>query len=637
MAGQKLKKNGRWKGSRFTAWFIILMKKFLKKNKKSLVIILILILLGIYCSKGLFTYYAFFTHDGDHHVARSFDAIVALKEGHFPLRWAGSLNHYCGVPIYNFFYPLIYYLVFLINFFIRDVILSLKFIYFLTFILTPIFFYFWLLKETKNHLASFVGATLYLFVPYRFLLIFVRSSPEFMSYMILPLLLFLISLLFEQKLAGKNIFLKGFLTAVVGGLLVISHNFAAMFLLPIVALFIFYKLVLVKIFNKRKIFFLFLLFLSFFGLGAFFIGPAWVEQGNVKLATLQTINYQEHFPTLRQLVRSPWGYHYSSPGVKLDQMSFMLGYVQWLVLIFSGLFLVLSFIKNRNRRKWFRENSAILLWFLLSLFIIFLILPYSIFIWERLVLLQKIQFSWRLLGVTSFTIAALTGFLLSRLKNRFLLAGMAFIFIALAIVGNRNHLLAQPVQDISSYYNFESQHIHRFSTTTFEDDILYQKSPDACTFQDPFIIIGPEQKMGDYLTEARKTSKRKENEVPPFHKQEGIVYDLEKGTEFNYQVNRGNTFGEVLIQSPEEIRTDVRMNLEYFPGAYRLVMNDNLMRDYDDCLGRICLKNVKMLKGDNNIEWKIVQTPSQRIFNYLSLFFLFLWLVFLFGRKKIQI
>src|SRR4030043_283601 len=85
------------------------MKKCLKQNKFSLVAILVLVFLGVYCSKGLFTYYAFFTHDGDHHIARSFDAIVALREGHFPLRWTGSLNHYCGIPIYNFFYPISFF------------------------------------------------------------------------------------------------------------------------------------------------------------------------------------------------------------------------------------------------------------------------------------------------------------------------------------------------------------------------------------------------------------------------------------------------------------------------------------------------------------------------------------------------
>ena len=611
------------------------MKKFLKQNKFSLVAILVLVFLGVYCSKGLFTYYAFFTHDGDHHIARSFDAIVALREGHFPLRWTGSLNHYCGIPIYNFFYPLIYYLVFLINFLVNDVILSLKFIYFFTLLLTPVFFYLWLSRETKYHLASFVGAVLYLFVPYRFLLIFVRGSPEFMSYLILPLLLFLISGLFEDKLKGKSLYLKGFLTVIVGSLLVISHNFAAMFLLPIIAFFILYKLILLKFFDKTKIAFILLVFLSFFGLAAFFIGPAWMEQSQTKLATLQTINYQDHFPTLRQLIRSPWGYYYSSPGTKHDQMSFMLGYAQWLVLFFSALFLVWGWLRSKKRQQWFIENSLILSWFFLSLFLIFLILPYSLFLWERVIFLQKIQFSWRLLGVTSFTIAALAGFLLSKIKEKKVLLGLAFIFIFFALVGNRNHLLSQPTNDITAYYQFENRHIHRFSTTTFEDDVLYRESEKGCTFEEPFILIGPIEKADAFV--ARIKPSPEEYQPPPFTQQRGTIKTLKEGVEIPYQVERGNTFGKITLESPVELETDIRLNLEYFPGAYQLFFNQNLVQNDFNCQGRICLRNVKLNVGNNSIEWQIIQTPTQKFFNGLSLFFLLLWLVLLFGKTKLNL
>src|SRR4030043_80299 len=399
-----------------------------------------------------------------------------------------------------------------------------------------------------------------------------------MSYLILPLLLFMISGLFEDKLKGKSLYLKGFLTVIVGSLLVISHNFAAMFLLPIIAFFILYKLILLKFFDKTKIAFILLVFLSFFGLAAFFIGPAWMEQGQTKLATLQTINYQDHFPTLRQLIRSPWGYYYSSPGTKYDQMSFMLGYAQWLVLFFSALFLVWGWIRSKKRQQWFIENSMILSWFFLSLFLIFLILPYSLFLWERVIFLQKIQFSWRLLGVTSFTIAALAGFLLSKIKEKKVLLGLAFIFIFFALVGNRNHLLSQPTNDITAYYQFENRHIHRFSTTTFKE-----------------------------------------------------------GVEIPYQVERGNTFGKITLENPVELETDIRLNLEYFPGAYQLFFNQNLVQNDFNCQGRICLRNVKLNVGNNSIEWQIVQTPTQKFFNGLSLFFLLLWLVLLFGKTKLNL
>src|SRR4030043_2449404 len=93
-----------------------------------IILILLLVALSVWAGKGVFKYNIYYTHDFDHHIARSYDAIKTIMEGHFPLRWAGSLNYYCGVPIFNFFYPLLYYLVLLVNPLVKDVLTSLKLI-----------------------------------------------------------------------------------------------------------------------------------------------------------------------------------------------------------------------------------------------------------------------------------------------------------------------------------------------------------------------------------------------------------------------------------------------------------------------------------------------------------------------------
>lgn len=569
------------------------MKKFLRQNRVSLVAVLILFFLGVFSSKGIFTYYAFSTHDSDYQLARCFDAIATLKEGHFPLHWAGSLNYGCGVPIYNFYYPLIYYLVFLLHFLVGDVILAWKYISAASLIIGPIFFYLWLLKETKNSIASWVGGILYLFVPYRFLLVYVRGNPEFLSYTLLPALLYLISQLYNTKLEGKKAFLIGLAVAVAGAFLIIAHNIAAMLLVPIVAFYVSLKLISQKIFNKKKIIFLLFVFSSFFGLSSFFLGPALLEQGNVKLGMVQTVNFRDHFPTLRQLVRSPWGYFYSQPGSENDGMSFMLGYAQWLVLGVVGLFLLKTFLEYKNKQKWFKENCSTLFWFFVSLMAIFLIMSHSLFLWERIKILQQVQYSWRFLGITSFSLAALGGFSLSRIKNRLVFGTLAFFFVSLAIVGNRNHLLPMPVMEIQQYYNFERNHPVRYSTTTIGDEILNKESPKPCAFDELLISSGNE-------------------------------------TAFDYQTERGNTFGKITFASDKERQMDIRLNLEYFPGAYKLAVNNQPFKDYFNCSGRICLSNVKINEKNNLIEWKIVQTPTQKAFNLVSLFFLFLWLALIF-------
>ena len=568
----------------------------LKKNLITNYLLLVtLLFFGLFCSKGLFKEYGFATHDGDHHISRSFDAIQTLKEGHFPMRWAGSLNGWCGVPIFNFFYPLIYYLVFLVNFAVGDVINSLKIVASLSFIVGPMFFYLWLKCETKNKIASFTGAFLYLFVPYRFLLVFVRFSPEFMAYTLLPILLWFISILLEKlkkKIELKTIVIA-FVTSLIGGLFVISHNFGVMLILPIIGLWTILKVIKEKIFSKEKLFLLIFVFISFIGIGIFFIGPMLLEKQYVKLDTMRTMDYRDHFPTLSQLIRSPWDYGNSLSGTDRDGMSFMLGYAQWLVLGFVLFFLANYFLDKKKNKKLPVE---IIYWFALSSLSIFFILPWSKFIWDRIPILQEIQFSWRFLGVTSFTIAALAGFLLSKIKNKKIFYGLTLVFVSIAFYGNRNHLRIQQTPYPQKYINYEMNHDHRYATTSIFDDILNKKSKQMCLASANMspgmsIIFTPQVK------------------------------------DITLKTQRGNTFGKVSVDSPLEIEVSMRLSLEYFPGIYKIKFNGQEISEINNCEGRVCLDGVKLIKGENVLEWKVGQSPTEKFFNWISGGFLAVWVL----------
>ena len=134
----------------------------MKKHWKQILIFLFLIGAVVWAGKGIFKYSVFSTHDGDHHIARAFDAVQTIKEGEFPLRWAGSLNYFCGVPIYNFYYPLIYYLVVVIYFFTHNIIFTLKIIDFASLLIGTLFFYLWIKDETKKELPAIAGGLTYL-------------------------------------------------------------------------------------------------------------------------------------------------------------------------------------------------------------------------------------------------------------------------------------------------------------------------------------------------------------------------------------------------------------------------------------------------------------------------------------------
>lgn len=563
------------------------------KNKwKQILIFVFLIGSVIWAGKGIFKYNVFSTHDGNHHIARAFDVVQTIKEGHFPLRWAGSLNYNCGAPIYNFYYPLIYYLVTVIYFFTHNIIFTLKIIDFVSLLSGTLFFYLWIKDETKKQLPAIAGALTYLYAPYRFSLIFVRGSPEYLAYAILPAVLYFYSLCFNSK--ENKFIIYAFISSVLGAILTISHNFAAMFLMPIILLYLVIKVYIHKL-NYKKIFWIIFSFLGAFGMGSFFIGPAILEQKFTRIGH-SFLEWRDHFPTLWQLFKSKWGYFYSSPGTVNDGMSFMLGYAQWLILGIAAIFIVYKIVKNKFKfLKIIKGNVRIIYFFLASLFAIYLILPISIPLWEKVRLLQQVQFSWRLLGTAVFTTSALFSFMLAKINSKKLYIGLFIGVSLLTVFGTRNFMLPQPisVEDLYRYDDFEKLHPERYSSTTMGDEIIAPSAEGACWFDVPLIA----------------TEKEK------------VEYSV---------VDRGNTYGSVKFNLPQKPKGKIlTTGLGYFPGIYKFEINGNAT-SYNDCSGRVCFSTSGLREGENFISWKVGQSPIENLFNYVTLGFFAVWLLILF-------
>ncbi len=575
----------------------------IKKNWLKILIFAFLIWAVVWAGKGIFKYNIFSTHDGDHHIARSFDVVKTFSEGQFPLRWAGSLNYFCGVPIYNFFYPFIYYLVVLIYFFTKNIIFSLKIIDFASLLFGTLFFYLWIKVETKKELAAIGGALTYLYAPYRFSLIFVRGSPEFLAYAVLPIVLYFYALVFDSS--GKKFILYAFLASLMGAVLTISHNFTVMFLMPVILAYLVIKIYVHKL-DLKRIGWVIFSFIGAFGMGSFFIGPALLEQKFTRIGK-GFLEWRDHFPTFGQLLRSKWGYFYSSSGTINDGMSFMLGYAQWLILGIAGLFIVYQVFKYKfNILKIIRENLWIIFFFAVSIFAIYLILPVSIPLWEKIRPLQEIQFSWRLLGVAVFTISSLFSFLLARINSKFVYVAIFVGVSFLTIFGTRHFMLPQPisVEDLYKYDDFEKLHYHRYSTTTLADDAIASTASAACWFDVPLIATDKE--------------------------------------EIKYSVERGNTYGFVKFSFPKNAKgKTITTGLGYFPEIYKFEINGRKV-PYNDCEGRVCFDTSVVRPGQNYLSWKIGQTKVEKTFNYTTLGFLFVWLMLIFlnltgidkGKKK---
>ena len=582
------------------------------KNKfVALVPFLIILALSAWAGKGLFRFEFYTTHDGNFQISRSLDAVATAAEGHLPLRWAGSLNFNCGVPIFNFFYPLLYYLVILLNPLFQDVLLTLKIINYLSFFVGTVFIYLWFRQESKDKWASLVGSILYLYAPYRFLLVYVRGSPEYIAYALLPMVLY-----FYSKAFGKHFKRYLFAATVSGGLLAISHNFIAMILMPFVLLYLVFKLFelgrsqSLKTAPKAKIFLI--SYLSIFGLGAFFIFPALMEAKYTQLNRTPSA-FSEQFVPLGQMIRSRWGYYFAYAGEAKDQMSLMLGYAQWLVLGLAGLWLGYRGIKalrgRRNKLAFFLKGDRNYVWtlalFVLSFLTIFLMLRQSLFIWENFPLLQKIQFPWRLLGVAVLTISVLFVFWVTGFKgNKLLYWPILFVVALLAVAGNHSHLLPKAVlpQEIELYREYDRLYWERHVTTTsYRDDMLAPSAKDGpCVYDTPAVETDQKEQI-------------------PFS-----------------EIKRGNTYASVLLNWEKEKYqgTFILLAQSYYPGSHSIRIN-SVVADYEDCGGRICIDSRKLHEGDNTLDWQVHQTALQQFFNVISLGFLCFWVIFLCERSRI--
>ncbi len=570
------------------------MKKF-----SSLVIFLILVSAVVWAGKGLFKYSFYQTHDVARHLARSYDAIISISEGQFPLRWSGLLNYQCGTPTFNFYFPGFYYLVALAFIFTKSVMASIKIVSFLSLLVGTLFFYLWMKEETRDKWAALGGSLLYLYAPYTFLLVYVRGSPEYLSFGVIPVVLYFYAKAFAAK-KDLSFLVACFLAATAGGFLAISHNIVSMFIMPIILLYILLKFWQSRGLKLHKIILVLFSFISAFGLGAFFIFPALLEQKFTQLA-IPIFNYWDHFPTLGQVIYSKWGFGDSAIGVVDDAMSFQLGFAQWAVLLLVTGWLLINIIKKVFLTKYL----WVAVFWVLSLLFLYLVLPWSLPVWKNVSVLGTIQFSWRLLGICVFAISALFSFWLSRIKSKLVYWPILIGVVLLAFLGNRNHLLTQPVleNELPLYKDLDNLCINCRKVPAYAETTL---PPDgmSCYFTTPLV----------------ESSKEGENVSAK-------------------ELARGSTFGSIETEiNKNKFKGDkIILNLSYFPEIFNIKVNKKNV-PYGDCTGRVCLSVNDLDNGTNNVSWKVGETKLENFFDYVSVTFLGAWVcIFVYLRVKDKI
>jgi hypothetical protein len=368
------------------------MKKFLKNNIYFILVLLLSLPSVFALFKG-----GFYGASDDMHIAWLFEMDRIIKIWQIPPRFVPDLSFGFGYPLFNFVFPLPFYLGELYHLIGLNFVDSIKLVYGLSLVGSSLAMYV-LLKEFLNKELSLVGSLIYLYTPYRATDVYSRGAiGESLSFVFLPLIILSIIKIYKNcidkihtKIDWKNILTFSLSLAA----LILSHNIVSYMFFPFILL-----LVIIFLFNlaNKKLFIVNNLLGIIFGLSIsiYFWLPAIIESSLMKYETV--FNFKDHFPTMKQLITPYFGYGSSVPG-PYDWMSFFLGTLNIFILI-SGILLSIFFWKRFRRLE-----KNIFIWSVIVFFLSIFMMNYrSSFIWDNIPFLTYFQFPWRFLTLTTFS------------------------------------------------------------------------------------------------------------------------------------------------------------------------------------------------------------------------------------------
>lgn len=357
------------------------------------------------------------THDGEYHVVRFYEFDKTLRAGSLYPRWAEDFNNGFGIPLFNYVYPLPNYIASLLHFFGTSFIDAFKLNMFLASILGAIFFYLWA-KEFWGKLGAVVSSVFYTFSPYHFVDIYIRGSVgEVWALAFFPAALWSITRYFKS---GMNMY--GLLASVFLALVIFSHNILA--LMFFVFLLTYAGFLIIQDKNKKKLIAKFALVLVVgLGLSSIFWLPALWEKSFVK--GLDIYNLKSNFPELFQLLIPSWGSGFSAGSLE-NQMSFQIGMANILAIFAAVLILIKKIIRKNKKRYLF---AFFIGWFFL---VFYLMLQSSLWVWQKMPLMNFFQFPWRFLSLEILFASFLAGGILvisKRFRKTLAVFLIFFVFI----------------------------------------------------------------------------------------------------------------------------------------------------------------------------------------------------------------
>ena len=339
-------------------------------------------------------------HDAAHSVFYLTEFHQGIQDGYLYPRWGPDHCLGYGYPTFIFYAPLPYYVAEFFHLLGAGPTAAIKITYALAFIFSGLTMYAFV-KRLWGPGAGLVSAIVYTYVPYRLVDIYVRCAfPEFCAFVFFPLILLLFLELVET---GQPRYLALAGLAYAG--LILTHIVTAFLFTPLLMAYVLWLVLRQAGPSLQQWLRLSGLSLAAavlaLGLSAVFLLPIPVERSYIAQEqwTRATYRYDQHFIYPYQLLSAFWDYGYAVEGPE-DTMSLQLG------LAAVTLTLVVAVLALRRRTF---GRGTILFFLGLTLVIILAMLPLSLPLWRLLSVAALVQFPWRLLALTAFTLSVLAG------------------------------------------------------------------------------------------------------------------------------------------------------------------------------------------------------------------------------------
>jgi hypothetical protein len=365
-------------------------------------------------------------HDTGAHLTYTHLFDRALREGQFPVRWVELPRGGHSQPLFNFYQPGFYYLVFLTHLLVPSLALSVKWTLVWLWWLGATFTFAWM--KRCGVMPATLAALLFACAPYLILDVLVRAAfPEMAAIAFAPAVLWALDRFLRTDVLGYALALALFV-----GVMLVCHLPSFLICAPA---FVCYACCVPRRAGGSRLRALLIAAAAVLlgcGLAAFYVLPALTEMDAIAMSQLTKgyFDYHQHFVYPVQWMRYSWGYGGSVAGPD-DQMSFQIGIVQWVVLVATLGVLATKMWRGRWRQD--EVTGAMWCWLGVAGFAMFLMTGASVRVWDAIAPLAFIQFPWRFLMLVSLSAAALSALLLSGLSRRSTMQALILLVVATAM------------------------------------------------------------------------------------------------------------------------------------------------------------------------------------------------------------